>query len=70
MTHGLVFVVGALAGLAVAGLLMAPSSCCARVAAGVRSEVEEKLGGNVVAVGDALGVWKYTPGLLDVAGVD
>lgn len=56
-------------GLVAARFLIAPSDCCVRVAAGVRAEVGTQLGAGAVAVGDALGLWGYTPGLLAVFGV-
>lgn len=63
------FALGVAVGLAASKYLMAPGNCCDRVAAGVRDRVGEKLGGAAVAVGDFLGVWDHTPGLLNIAGV-
>ncbi len=56
-------------GLVVASYLREPSSCCARVAGGVRDEVGDTLGATAQGIGDALGIWGYTPGLLDLFGV-
>jgi hypothetical protein len=68
-TFGLV-ALGVAIGLVASKYLMNPGTCCDRVAAGVRDRVEEKLGGTAAAIGDALGVWEHTPGLLDMFGVD
>lgn len=70
MNAALAFALGAGVGLFAARFLMQPSDCCVRVAAGVRAEVGDKLGAGAVAVGDALGIWQYTPGLLAVFGVE
>jgi hypothetical protein len=64
-----VFVVGVGVGLLAAKILMAPDSCCTRVASGVRDKVGEKLGSTAQGIGDLFGVWQYTPGLLDLFGV-
>lgn len=69
MNKAIYLIAGVGVGFVVASLLSNPSSCCKRVAAGVRDEVQEKLGGTAVAIGDALGIWQFTPGLLDVFGV-
>ncbi len=69
MKSALLVLVGVGVGAGVAGLLIKPSDCCVRVAAGVRTEVGSKLGSGAVAVGDAVGLWKYTPGLLSFLGV-
>lgn len=64
------YVIGGIgAGFLLASLLANPSSCCKRVASGVRDRVQSELGGTAVAIGDALGIWQFTPGLLDVFGV-
>jgi hypothetical protein len=64
MNASLALVLGVGLGVVAARYLIAPSDCCTRVAAGVREVVGEELGAGAVAVGDALGVWEYTPGLL------
>lgn len=69
MSDTLVFVLGVGVGVVAARLLMEPSSCCARVADGVRDEVGDQLGGGAQAVGDLFGFWRFTPGLLDLFGV-
>jgi hypothetical protein len=69
MNAGIAFVLGLAAGGIVAGLLITPSDCCARVAAGVRDRVGTALGGTAQSIGDALGIWQYTPGLLKALGV-
>lgn len=73
MSNGGAFVLGAVAGgllgaLAVR-LLTEPSDCCHRVAMGVRAEVGEALGPAAQGVGDFLGLWRVTPGLLSFFGV-
>jgi len=69
MRDVLVFALGAIAGGVLAGMLIAPSDCCVRVAAGVREKVGDQLGPTAQAAGDLLGFWKYTPGLLTALGV-
>lgn len=54
----------------VAGILIQPSDCCVRVAAGVRERVGDELGPVAQAVGDLFGVWKYAPGALTALGVE
>lgn len=58
----------------VARLKPAPeSSCCARVAAGVRAEVGElcgPLGEFCQQAGDSTGLFKIAPGLLDFFGIE
>lgn len=66
----LLFGLGVAVGLVASKYLMSPGTCCDRVAAGVRDRVEEKLGSGAAAVGDALGIWDHTPGLLDLFGVE
>lgn len=66
----LTFVIGVGLGLVAARFLFAPGNCCDRVANGVRDRVGEELGAGAVAVGDVLGIWKYTPGLLNTFGVE
>lgn len=61
---------GLAVGFVLASVLVNPSDCCVRVAAGVREEVGDQLGAGAVAVGDALHLWGYTPGLLALFGVD
>jgi hypothetical protein len=56
-------------GLVAASFLIAPSDCCDRVAGGVRDKVGGALGAGVQQLGDELGLWKYTPGLLSFFGV-
>lgn len=63
------FVVGGALGLVVARFLIKSDSCCNRVAGGVRDRVGETLGDTAQTVGDVLGIWPYTPGLLDFFGV-
>lgn len=63
------FALGVGAGMLAARLLIKPSDCCARVAAGVRDRVGDELGSTAQTVGDVLGVWSYTPGLLSLLGV-
>ncbi len=60
---------GIAVGFVAARFLTAPGTCCDRVEAAVRDKVGAKLGSTVVAVGDALDIWGYTPGLLDLFGV-
>ena len=64
------FLLGGAIGLLAARILIKSDSCCNRVADGVRDRVGEELGGWAQTVGDVLGVWPYTPGLLDFFGVD
>ncbi len=61
--------VGTVAGYALASLLIRPTDCCARVSAGVRTEVQDKLGSGAVLVGDALNIWPTAPGWLSFLGV-
>lgn len=70
MNATLAFTAGLALGFVAARYLIQPSDCCVRVAAGVRDRVGEELGAGAVAVGDALGLWRFTPGLLAVFGVD
>lgn len=63
------FALGVGVGLLAARVLMRPSDCCARVAAGVRAEVGAELGETAQQIGDVLGIWGYTPGLLTLFGV-
>jgi hypothetical protein len=70
MRDVLVFALGAIAGGVIAGMLIKPSDCCVRVAAGIRTEVGDQLGPAAVAVGDVVGFWKYGPGLLTALGVE
>jgi len=70
MNAALAFALGTAIGLVAARFLIASGSCCNRVANGVRDRVGEELGEGAQAVGDVLGVWPYTPGLLDLFGVD
>lgn len=63
------FLLGGALGLFAARLMIKSDSCCNRVADGVRDRVGEKLGSGAQAVGDVLGIWPYTPGLLDFFGV-
>lgn len=69
MNNAVAFALGLGLGLVAARALIQPSDCCVRVAAGVRERVGDELGAGAVAVGDALGVWQYTPGLLSLFGV-
>ena len=69
MNSTLAFVLGGALGLVAARFLIDSSSCCNRVAQGVRDRVGEELGGAAQGIGDLLGVWPYTPGLLDLFGV-
>lgn len=69
MNKAVYVIAGVGVGFVLASLLSNPSSCCKRVASGVRDRVQSELGGTAVAIGDALGLWQFTPGLLDVFGV-
>lgn len=69
MKGALLLTLGVVGGGVVAGMLMKSSSCCLRVGAGVRDEVGSKLGAGAQSIGDALDLWKYAPGLLDLFGV-
>lgn len=69
MNPTLMLVAGVAIGLLAANLLIDSPSCCARVAAGVRERVGTELGPWAQAAGDVTGLWKFTPGLLDLFGV-
>lgn len=69
MNTAIAFTLGVGLGLVAAKLLIQPSDCCVRVAAGVRERVGTELGGTAQAIGDVFGVWGYTPGLLSMLGV-
>lgn len=69
MKSALLFAAGVGLGLVAARLLIEPSNCCTRVSAAVRERVGDELGSGAQAVGDLLGVWDYTPGLLNLFGV-
>jgi len=64
-----VFVGGVVVGALVAAALAPKDSCCARVERGVRDKVAGAFGEAVAGVGDRLGLWQYTPGLLNLFGV-
>jgi len=66
----LYFGLGLAGGLVLSKFLLAPGTCCDRVAAGVRDRVGEELGVGAQAAGDLLGIWDHTPGLLDLFGVE
>ena len=70
MNQTMYFALGVALGLVAARALMQPSDCCVRVAAGVRDRVKTELGDTAAAVGDALGVWQFTPGLLALFHVE
>ncbi len=63
------FLIGLGIGLVAAGFLIAPGDCCNRVADGVRDKIGSELGAGAQSVFDALGLAKYTPGLLNLFGV-
>jgi hypothetical protein len=63
------FLLGLGVGLVAAGMLINPSDCCNRVAGAVRDKVGSELGAGAQSVFDALGLAKYTPGLLNLFGV-
>lgn len=69
MRDVLVLTVGAVLGAVVFRALSEPSTCCARVASGVRDRATGALGGWAGPVGDLLGVWRSSPGILDALGV-
>jgi hypothetical protein len=71
LTGSLAFAAGLAVGLIVA-LRIKPAtetSCCRRVAEGVRERVGTKCGPVCQSIGDTLGIWPATPGLLDHFGV-
>lgn len=62
--HTALWLVGGIAiGFVVAKFLISPGSSDRLVAQGVRDKVQSNLGGGAVAVGDALGIWQFTPGV-------
>ena len=69
MKTAAVFALGLGVGFFVANLLIEPSDCCARVAAGVRERVGDELGPGAQTLGDLFGIWNKTPGLLSLFGV-
>ncbi len=69
MNPAIAFALGGALGLVAARFLIKSDSCCNRVANGVRDRVGESLGSTAQAAGDILGIWDYTPGLLDLFGV-
>jgi len=71
MSGALWFAAGAAVGLVLAFRIKpaTDTSCCQRVAAGVRDRVGAGCGPICQSIGDALGIWPATPGLLDHFGV-
>ena len=55
---------GVVLGFVVAKFLIQPGSSDRIVAQGVRDKVESNLGSGAASIGDALGIWDYTPGLV------
>lgn len=54
---------GVVIGFVVAKFLITPGSSDRLVAQGVRDKVQSNLGSGATAVGDALGIWTFTPGV-------
>lgn len=63
------FVVGVALGGVVVRMLMERSTCCRRVSGAVRDRATGALGSWIGPLGDAVGLWDVSPGLLDAAGV-
>lgn len=68
MSAALWLLVGAAGGFAAAAWLLDPGTCCATVAGGVRDRVGSTLGPWAVALGDQLGLWRFTPALAGSIG--
>jgi len=57
------FAVGAALGFVAASFFISPGSSDRLVAQGVREKVVSNYGEGAAAIGDALNLWQYTPGL-------
>jgi len=57
------FAVGGALGFVLASFLISPSSSDRLVAQGAREKVVDRYGEGAAAIGDALNLWQYTPGL-------
>ena len=69
MSTAVALAIGALAGFAIATLLIQPGNCCQRIGQAASDRIGEELGPKWQAAFDALGGKKWVPGVLNTAGV-